>query len=214
MRWAYRRDSVARHHVAAKRSSSENPAGRNGSDIDSDLRWRAPIVLDPVADALVEMAHQELLVAEWKVVPNRPGLERLLCSDQGPRVLQRELLEHDDRAFTGGPIAGGLGRHEEERPLEAMGVGRGRPEPVDEIPTRLPDQDLQVGEDLEIAHRPLVDLARVDTGEALAEIGLVPRAEQAAAGGDLDRVLIVGRPDAPGRTRGANHAVRAIDLVV
>ena len=65
MRRAYRSDSVARHHVAANGSRSAKSAGSSASVIAS-LRRRVlvPVVVDPVGDRLVEVPHQDLLVAE------------------------------------------------------------------------------------------------------------------------------------------------------
>src|SRR5215510_161603 len=53
----------------------------------------ALIVLDPVDGRAVQVAHQDLLVAEWVFVDD-VVLERRLCAAQHAGILQGELLEH------------------------------------------------------------------------------------------------------------------------
>ena len=93
-----------------------------------------------------------------------------------------------------------------------MGVVRRRPVPVQQIPAAV-EQDLDVREDLEVADTPGFDATGIEPGHRqLPEIGGVPRADQPASGGPLDRVhVLLGQQPAPG-AGGRHQPVRPVDL--
>src|SRR5262245_2293330 len=106
MRWAQRSSPVARHHVPAKGSSSANDDGRSASGMDGSLVGSSfgSMGGNPIADDLVEVTDQDLLIAQREVAGDHARLERPLGAFQRADVLQRELLEHHDGALPSGAV--------------------------------------------------------------------------------------------------------------
>ena len=109
---------------------------------------------------------------------------------------------------------GVLRRHEVERALEDVGVVRGRPVVVREVPARLPDQEHEVGEEDERVDAPGLVAGRVQRGGSCVEaldVGPVPGTEEPAVEHPLDRldhVEVLGWGHAAPRR---HHAVRTLD---
>src|SRR5262249_56356076 len=103
---------------------------------------------------------------------------------QGVAVLERVLLERDRGDLACEPLARGPRRDEVQAALEQVPVDRGGPVVVGQVPSRRPDQQLEVGEEEERVHAPGLVPGRVDAGRQRVQAvdgGRVPRAQQAGA---------------------------------
>ena len=146
------------------------------------------------------------------------GLDHRLGGLEGVGVLEGVLLERGERHLLGDAVTGVLRGHEVQRRLEEVLARTGGPVVVRQVPTRLPDQDHEVR-----PHHERVGAPRTVTGRVherwqvlvvVDHVGLVPRAEQAAAHRVLRRLhhaRILRRRHATPRR---HHRVRAEDVVV
>ena len=100
----------------------------------------------------MQVAHQDLLVVEREVVDDA-GFQGGLRAAEHAGVLQGEFLEHDGRDLVFDALAHGARRVIEGVGLESVGVVRGGPVAVEQIPPAI-DEDLDVREDLKIADAP------------------------------------------------------------
>ncbi len=101
---------------------------------------------------------------------------------------ERVLLDRDRGHLVRDALARVLRRHEVEGALERVPLMGRRPVVIGEVPALAPDQDHEVRPDLERVEPPRIALRGVDAGGQRADVGRVPRSEQAAAGGVLHRL--------------------------
>src|ERR1700746_4028031 len=94
IRLSHRSDSVGKHQASAYGSSSAKALGNTASAMVRPHRAAfGPIVRHPIADHLVQMTNQDLLIVEREFVDDA-GLQRGLSAAEHPGVLQCKLLEH------------------------------------------------------------------------------------------------------------------------
>src|SRR5262245_7563402 len=181
----------------------------------SPFRARALVVADPVVHHLVQVPAHELLVAQregrdgTRFQPHLRGLE-------GSTVLQGVLLDGGDAQLLSQVFAHAAWRREigvrlEEEPIMCRG-----PVVVGEIPTRLPEHDREVREDLEGIQAPALLVARVEARRQLVghDLRHVPGPEQAAAHHALDGVVELRHQLPAGAPARRTHAMRAVGLEV
>src|SRR6201993_2556202 len=120
IRLSHRSDSVGKHQASAYGSSSAKALGSNVSAMVRPHRaafgW---IVGHPVADHLMQMTDQDLLIVEREFIDDA-GLKRSLRAAEHLGVLQRKLLEHHRGKLVFDALAHAAGREE-------RGAGRPRP---------------------------------------------------------------------------------------
>ena len=170
----------------------------------------ALVVGDPVDGRLVQVPDQDFLVVEREFV-DHVGLQRGLRAAQHARVLQCEFLQHDRRDLVFDALPHRAGRVVEGVRLEPVGVVRGGPVAVQQIPAAV-DQDLDVREDLEVADPPRFDVAGVETGRQRTDIGCAPGPDEPTLGRPLDRVHVLGGQQPAAGTGGGHHPVRTVEL--
>src|SRR5262249_7077267 len=119
----------------------------------SPLPARAPVLVDPVVHHLVQVSTHELLIAQRERGDDtrlEPHLRRL----EGAAVLQGVLLDRGDAELLREAFAHAARRGEVGVRLEDESIVRGRPVVVRQVPTRLPEDDREVREDLERIQPP------------------------------------------------------------
>src|SRR5262249_44257253 len=141
-----------------------------------------------------------------------PHLRRL----EGAAVLQGVLLDGGDAQLLGEAFAHAAGGREIGVRLEDEPIMRGGPVVVGEIPTRLPEHDREVREDLERIEAPVLLVPRV---EARRERGghdfrHCPGARQPAAHHPLDGIVELRHQEPASASARRTHAMRPIDLEV
>src|SRR6476661_2701349 len=120
-RLAYRSSSVGTHH-SLNCSRSANSSGNLGICVVllvvqlgglGDVLGSVPVGLgffvpvDVLMCGHVQVAQQDLLVAQWEV-RDHPGVDHALCGFQGVGVLECVLLERHRGQFLGQPLPGVL----------------------------------------------------------------------------------------------------------
>src|ERR1700755_2600402 len=211
IRLSHRSDSVGKHQASAYGSSSAKALGSNVSAMVRPHRAAfGSIVGHPVADHLMQMTDQDLLIVERKFVDDA-GLKRSLRAAEHPGVLQRKLLEHHRGNLVFDALAHAARRVKRGVGLEPVRVVRSRPIPVKQIPAAV-NQDLQVREDLEIADPPRLDATGVETRRQLAQVRSPPRADESTARRPFDRVHVLRVHQPPAGACRGHHAVWTVDL--
>ena len=200
-----------RHHFSAKGSRSANSAGssRHARAPAARAGSRRPSRRRPCAGAGSSTSWS----LRWKSF-DVPRLERIWVASSVLASWSANSLNVTaviSWAIRSRAVVRG---QEVDVALEHVRVVRRRPVVVREVPALAPDQDHEVREQLERVEAPRVAAPGVHARRHLAEVGLVPRAEQAAAGDDLHRLdqLVVHLPEA--HARRAHEPVRALDPVV
>ena len=142
-------------------------------------RLRLLGVCDPVIDHLVEMAAQDFLIVQVEVL-DVAGLDSNLRGFEGIGVLKGELFEGHGRHFLGDALSDVGGGKKVDVSLEHVGVVRGWPVVVGEIPPLAPEQNDEVGEQLEGVQTPGIASCRIDPRRHVSEVYGVPRTEESA----------------------------------